>query len=205
MGWISGPIGGVPAIWHDGDNVSFHALLLIEPETRWGAVLLVNANTFIPDGAGNTALQSLQNGLARLLAGQAPQASSSLTTVYLIIDGVLVVISALAIFHLLRLRRWSRRFGQRRQRFVRLGLRLTLDVALPLALLLGVSLLASALGATNWYEILLGWPDLGSWVLAICALLLLTDIIRAVLAIRVLRRKAAETSAVKPSPSPSLT
>jgi hypothetical protein len=115
------------------------------------------------------------------------------------------VISALAIFQLLRLRRWSRRFEQRRQRFVRLGLRLTWDVALPLALLLGVSLLASALGATNWYEILLGWPDLGSWVLAICALLLLTDIIRAVLAIRVLRRKAAETSAVKPSPSPSLT
>jgi hypothetical protein len=206
MGWVNGSLGGVLAIWHDGDNAHFHALLLIEPQIHWGAVLLVNANNFLPvDGAGNTALQSLQNGLARLLAGQAPQASSSLTTVYLIIDGVLVVISALAIFQLLRLRRWSRRFEQRRQRFVRLGLRLTWDVALPLALLLGVSLLASALGATNWYEILLGWPDLGSWVLAICALLLLTDIIRAVLAIRVLRRKAAETSAVKPSPSPSLT
>ena len=206
MGWVNGHLGGVPAIFHDGDNFNFHALLLIEPETHWGAILLVNANNLLlpVDGAGNTALQSLQNGLARLLAGQAPQASSSLTTVYLIFDGVLVVLTALAILPLLRLRRWSRRFGQRRHRFVRLGLRLTWDVALPLALLLGVSLLASALGATNWYEILLGWPDLGSWILAICALLLLTGVIRAVLAIRVLRRTGAETSLVAAPPSPSL-
>jgi hypothetical protein len=150
MGWINGPLAGVPATWHDGENFSFHTLLLIEPETRWGAILLVNANNIIPvDGAGNTALESLQNGLARMLSGQPPQASSSLTMVYLILDGVLVVLSALAIFPLLRLRRWFRRFRQRRHRVVRLGLRLTWEVALPVALLLGVSLFASVLGATS--------------------------------------------------------
>jgi hypothetical protein len=208
MGWVNGQLGGVAAIWHDGDEPNFHTLLLIEPETRWGAILLVNANSVMPIGSGDSPLplQSLQSGIARLLAGQAPQSSLSLIRFYLIFDGVLVVLSALAIFPLLRLRRWSSRFGQRRHRLVRLGLRLTWEVALPLALLLGVSLFASnKVGATNWYEILLLWPDVGSWILVISALLLLTAVIRAVLAIRVLRRTRAGTSQVTASsPSPGL-
>ena len=202
MGWVNGPLAGVPAIWHGGNIAHFHALLLIEPQTHWGAILLVNANSVIPPG-----LDSLDAGVTRLLAGQTPQASTSLTTVYLILDGVLAVLLALALWPLLRLRRWSKKFGQRQQRrpqFLRLGLRLTWDVALPVAILLGVSLFASLLGATSWYWILLGWPDLGSWILAICALLLLTAVLRAVLAIRVLRRKGAETSPVAAPPSPSL-
>lgn len=153
MGWINGPRAGVPAIWHEGDTVSFQALLLIEPQTHWGVILLVNTNTFIPvDGASNTALMSLDAGVTRRLSGQSPQASSSLTTLYLIIDGVLVVLSALAVFPLLRLRRWSRRFEQRqrrRSRFIRHGLRLTWDIALPVVLLLGVFFfLTNSSGAT---------------------------------------------------------
>jgi len=206
MGWITNPVGGVPALWHDGENPHFHALLLIEPQTHWGVILLVNANTITPPW--KTPLQSLDAGVTRLLAGQAPQASTSLTTVYLILDGILVVLSALAVFPLLRLRRWSSRFEQRQRQwpqFLRLGLRLTWDVALPVALLLGASLFGSLVGAPSWNWILLGWPDLGSWILAICALLLLTGILRAVLAIRVLRRTAGQKAAVTPSPSPSLT
>jgi hypothetical protein len=202
MGWINGPVAGVPAIWHDGNHFHFHALLLIEPQTHWGAILLVNADTLTPPW--KTPLQSLDAGVTRLLAGQTPQDSMSLTTLYLILDGILVVLSALAVFPLLRLRRWSSRFEQRQRRwpqFLRLGLRLTWDVALPVALLLGASLFGSLIGAINWYEILLGWPDLGSWILAICALLLLTGILRAVLAIRVLRRTAGQKAAVTPAPS----
>src|SRR6266571_2703486 len=203
MGWLNGSLAGVPAIWHGGNIAHFHALLLIEPQTHWGAILLVNANSVIPPG-----LEPLDAGVTRLLAGQTPQDSMSLTTFYLILDGVLAVLLALAVFPLLRLRRWSRKFEQRQQRrpqFIRLGLRLSWDVALPVAILLGASLFASLFGATSWYWILLVWPDLGSWILAICALLLLTAVLRAVLAIRVLRRKGAETSPVAAPPSPSLT
>src|SRR6266496_1492309 len=199
MGWVNGPLAGVPAIWHDGNNVVASTRLLIEPQTHWGAILLVNANSLIPIDGANTALTSLADGVTRLLAGQTPQASTSLTTFYLIFDSILVVLSTLALWPLLRLRRWSRKFEQRQPRrpqFLRLGLRLTWDIALPLAILLGVSLFASLLGATSWDWILLVWPDLGSWILAICALVLLTGIVRAVVAIRVLRRKGAETSPV---------
>jgi hypothetical protein len=204
MGWINGPSAGVPAIWHDGNNFDASTRLLIEPQTHWGMILLMNANNLIPVDGANTALTSLADGVTRLLVGQTPQASTSLNTFYLIFDSILVVLSALAVLPLLRLRRWSRKFEQRQQRrpqFLRLALRLTWDVALPVAILLGASLFASLLGATSWYWILLGWPDLGSWILAICALLLLTAICRAVLAIRILRHTAAQRSAVTPSPS----
>jgi CubicO group peptidase (beta-lactamase class C family) len=204
MGWVNGPVAGVPAIWHDGNNFDASTRLLIQPQTHWGAILLMNANNLIPVDGANTALTSLADGVTRLLVGQTPQASTSLTTFYLILDSILVVLSALALWPLLRLRRWSRKFEQRQQRrpqFLRLGLRLTWDVALPVAILLGVSLFASLLGATSWDWILLGWPDLGSWILAICALLLLTGILRAVLAIRVLRRIAGQKTAGTPSPS----
>ena len=200
MGWVNGHLGGVPAIFHDGDEVNFHTMLLIEPETRWGAILLVNANSAMPIGSGDSLLplQSLQDGIARLLAGQPPQTSLSLATFYLIFDGVLAILLTLAIFPLLRLRHWSRRFGQRRHRVVRFGLRLTWEVALPIAFLLGFTLFARMVGPMNWNEILLLWPDVGSWVLAISTLLLLTGILRAVLAIRVLQRTAPRRRYTRP-------
>src|SRR6266702_1157524 len=174
MGWNNGTLARIQTIWHDGAEPNVSTRLLIEPQTHWGAILLLNGNNFIPVDGANSALTSLEAGVTRLLAGQAPQASMSLTTLYLIIDGVLVVLSALAIWPLLRLRRWSRRFEQRQRRrpqFIRLGLRLTWDFALPVAILLGVPLFTSLLGATSWSWILIGAPDLGSWILAICALL----------------------------------
>ncbi len=199
MGWYNGTLAGIPAIWHGGSDYNTNTLLLIEPQTHWGAVLLMNASSLIPPG-----LEPLQNGLARLLAGQAPQASLSLSRLYLIIDSVLVVLSVLAVFPLLRLRRWSRRFEQRQRRrpqFLRLGLRLTWDIALPVALVLGVFSFISTFSGATFYDVWIGWPDLSSWLIAICTLWLFTGIIRAVLAIRVLRRTAAQRSAVTPSPS----
>jgi Beta-lactamase len=208
MGWNNGILAGIPAIWHDGAEPNVSTRLLIEPQTHWGAVLLFNANSFIPVDGANSALTSLEAGVTRMLAGQAPLASLSLTTLYLIIDGVLVVLSVLAIFPLLRLRRWARRFEQRqrqRPQFIRLGLRLTWDVALPVALLLLLLFFVNNFNGATFYDVWLTYPDLDSWLLVISALLLLTAASRAVLAIRVLRRKGAETPAVTPSPSPSLT
>src|SRR5437588_2060388 len=65
MGWINGPVAGVPAIWHDGNNVDASTRLLIEPQTHWGAILLMNANHLIPVDGANTALTSLANGVTR--------------------------------------------------------------------------------------------------------------------------------------------
>src|SRR5262249_2692008 len=80
-GWVKWSLAGVPAIWHGGNIFNFHALLLIEPQTHWGAILLVNANSVIPPG-----LDPLDAGVTRLLARQTPQDSMSLAMFYLILD-----------------------------------------------------------------------------------------------------------------------
>jgi CubicO group peptidase (beta-lactamase class C family) len=43
MGWAIGPIDSEPAVFHEGDTAAFHSLLLIEPASGWGAVLLLNS------------------------------------------------------------------------------------------------------------------------------------------------------------------
>jgi CubicO group peptidase (beta-lactamase class C family) len=43
FGWVISPVGEVPAVWHDGANANFHSLLLMQPETRRGAVILINS------------------------------------------------------------------------------------------------------------------------------------------------------------------
>jgi hypothetical protein len=74
-----------------------------------------------------------------------------------------------------------------------------------LTLLLLLLFFVNNFNGATFYDVWLSYPDLDSWLLVICALLLLTAVIRAVLAIRVLRRKSAQTSAVIPSLGPSLT
>ncbi len=90
----------------------------------------------------------------------------------------LPIVVAAVLLLVFTLRGWSSRFGQQRHWVVRIGLRLTWEVALPVALLLGALLLANMLGATNWDEILLAWPDVGLWILVISAVLLLTRVLR---------------------------
>jgi len=77
-----GPIAGVPTIWHDGVSSGYRSLMLIEPQKRWGAILLVNADTTVPStGNGDPFFYEFYAGLARLLAGEEPPAAGlSLST-----------------------------------------------------------------------------------------------------------------------------
>ena len=76
---------------------------------------------------------------------------------------------------------------------------------MPVALLLLLLFFVNNFNGETFYRVWVLYPDLDSWLLVISALLLLTAVSRAVLAVRVIRRKAAETSSVTQSPSPSLT
>jgi hypothetical protein len=117
-----------------------------------------------------------------------------LPALYLIVDVVLGALLVLALWPLLRLRRWqqwlrlSHPVG--RWRLVRNGLRLAWEFSLPIALLLGVYLLLSAMiGTVSWGEILLLLPDFGAWLWAISLVMLLTGAIRLVLLLGVLRQR----------------
>lgn len=199
MGWIIGPVGGVPTVWHDGITGAFTTDMMIEPQNSWGAILLFNSFTVLAQGA----YQQIEAGVARLLAAQEPSpAGLSLSAFYLIIEVILALISIRVLWSILRLRHWSRWFEQRpRLRILRTSWRLFWELVIPLLLLLGIPNLIGV----AWAGLLYFQPDLIIWLFLICALLLITGLARVVLVVRALRRKQAELPTMIQSPSTSLT
>jgi len=209
MGWVNGPIDGVPTIWHNGSTGNFYSDMILVPQSQWGIVVLSNESGLLSLLTGS--VEGIAAGVMNMLIGQKPPASGlSVGTLYLIVDGLLVLISALVLWSTLRLPRWSKQFGRRWRQpgrlkrgftLVRLGLRLVWELILP-ALLLGLPLLNSYL---TWRTLFINAPDIVSWLLVIFALLLITAIIRVVLMVRVLQRGASVGNpALTPAPVPNL-
>jgi hypothetical protein len=198
LGWRTELIDGVPTINHPGDHPNTHTLVLIEPKTRRGVVLLVNASGWLPLLGTFT---EIETGVVRLLAGQqpAPTSSLSLGMRYFILDAVIGGLLVLALWPLARLRHWYVRMHQQadvaRLRFLRISMRLTWEFGLPLALLGGARLLLDALGAQSWAEGLLLFPDFGVWLWVLSLLILFTGMIRLALTLRLLRRTMMAGSA----------
>ena len=69
MGWETRSLGGVPVVRHDGTNSNFYADMVLEPEGRWGVVILTNFDSFNLNGGR---VQGLSSGVINLLQGQAP-------------------------------------------------------------------------------------------------------------------------------------
>jgi hypothetical protein len=117
---------------------------------------------------------------------------------------VLAALLALALWPLLRLRRWDQRLRQNylvgRLRRLRVVLRLGCELCLPLLLLIGVRLALDMLGAQSWYEGLLFLPDFIAWLWTIALVVLLTGVLHAVLVLRALRRMP-DVRSVRISPS----
>lgn len=73
MGWYVGKKNGMAAVWHDGDNPSFHANMIILPESNLGLGLLVNTNSF----TFGLRASELADRIASRLAGRTPAAPSA--------------------------------------------------------------------------------------------------------------------------------
>ena len=128
-----------------------------------------------------------------------------LGTLYLIVDAVLAGLLALALWPLVRMRRWYQRQQHhtgRRQR-LRVGLRLVWEFGMPLTLLLGARLMLYLLGAQSWGEGMLIFPDVGAWLWVISLLVLLTGATRLVLMLRVLRHADGERGMPAPAALPT--
>lgn len=202
MGWFVGPLGGVPALYHGGDAHNYHSDMILEPQNGWGAILLVNADSFLADPV---AFGRLQTGLARMLAGQEPPAAGlRIGTFYLIIDIVLLVLALLAVLSAARLPHWYVRLQQKRPRHLiaRMIGRSLWEVLLPLLLIVAVP---QVLGY-SWWRIGLANPDIFFWLLAILVVVLLTGIAHLVLALLNTGRRTEEpplASSTRPAPVPA--
>jgi CubicO group peptidase (beta-lactamase class C family) len=106
LGWRTEVLGGVPVIMHSGDHPNFHTLIFIEPVSRRGVVLLMNAQNML---AQFGAFPEIQAGVARLLIGREPTGVTlPLPRLYLLLDAVLGGLWGLALCSFLRLPRWKK-------------------------------------------------------------------------------------------------
>ena len=190
LGWRIGEVGGVPAIFHYGDNFNYHTLILMLPESGRGVVMLMNANSVV---GFFTAFQEIEEGVTRLLAGEKPAAPQTLRfgTLYLLIDLVWTVALGLALWPLLRLGRWfraqQRKMGEGGLRPWHVGLRLVWEFGLPLILLAGTRLALHGMGAQSWLEGLGLLTDVILWIWTIALVMLVTGAARFVLFRQLLR------------------
>ena len=67
MGWESRSLNGVPVVRHDGTNANFYADMVLDPQDRWGVVILTNFDSLNLNGGR---LQGLSSGVISLLHGE---------------------------------------------------------------------------------------------------------------------------------------
>lgn len=183
FGWVISPVGDVPAVWHDGVNVNYHSLLLMQPETRRGVVMLMNSFGIV---AYESAYKEIEEGVVRLFTDQEPASDStwSFGTIYLVIDVILAVILAIAATPLLRMRHWHRWLRERQQAgrlpLIRVSLRAAWEIGLALAFLIVIRLLVvtGIFGGQSWYEVLTVFPDFVLWIWALALVVFFTGVIR---------------------------
>lgn len=72
MGWVNGPTGGTPAIWHDGADGRYYAIVILMPDSDSGIILLANAIGFAQVTQGSEIALNVLN----LLNGQPAAAAS---------------------------------------------------------------------------------------------------------------------------------
>jgi CubicO group peptidase (beta-lactamase class C family) len=182
MGWVVSS-SGEPSVWHGGDTANFHSDVALLPRRRLGVVVLMNVN-------GNLAMATnahgvIAQGVQRLLLGEQPPAASSFRPRYLVFDAVLCLVSALAVWSLVRLLRMGNHHPGTPGVPMRFAVPLLWEVALPVGLLVGFPPLAQA----SWPLTLLFFPDLGYWLLALCGTLLATGGLRLTVALPRLRAR----------------
>jgi len=167
-GWFVGPFGAArDARWHLGNLPSFAAWMVLLPETRQAAVVLINANTELPFNEANAVMSRLPMGVVNLLQGQAPPPGPSLPRAYLAFDvAALILTFAVAV---LAWWAWHSRSASWS------GALLLLAAALAVGLHVG----GLGLGTVGAFA-----PDLAVVLAAVLALMCLPALLRASTAVR---------------------
>lgn len=177
MGWYTYPFDGETILYHGGDDPQFHTDMALLPRDQWGIVVLTNANSDLSTLSYST-ISPIAAGVIDLLLGQQPHASGlGSDKIYLIADAVVGILSALALWSVIRVvRGWRRPLKRIPLRL----LPLLWEVALPIGLLVELPNLAGA----SWELILLYLPDIGFWLLGMFLLLFITGIARSARVVR---------------------
>jgi CubicO group peptidase (beta-lactamase class C family) len=186
MGWFIGSTAGVPTLSHTGDTANFHAEMVILYQMGWGIVLLFNANGSL---AQETTFKQLTQGVTSLLVGQPPPSQAiSFSQLYLSLDLLIVLLSALQLWYLWKvLSRRKHVASLERRPGVLAGdvLLAAGELVVPLMLVIGLPLALAA----PWSVMLLYQPDTTFWLIAMMLLSAGTGITQVVLMVMGLLRR----------------
>jgi CubicO group peptidase (beta-lactamase class C family) len=164
MGWATGDIAGVPAVYHTGGSPQFSSWMVLVPSQDRAFITLTNANNWIP-GPGLSSTELIPKGVMQLLQGETPERGTSLRTMYAVIDGL----GAAALLAL----GWSLLRVARRPMLVGwpAGVPLVWEFGVAIAVLVGLPQLFEV---HTWAHVIAYVPDLGVLAILLSALWLTT-------------------------------
>jgi CubicO group peptidase (beta-lactamase class C family) len=107
MGWFVGPVNGLPAVFHQGETFTYHANIVLLPDSDEGVVILMNAENSV-DLFTRGRMGTIASGVASLLEGQQPPTPPSrapLFVVFTVLFGAVCIQAAGMFRSISRLRR----------------------------------------------------------------------------------------------------
>ena len=92
MGWFVGPVNGTPAVFHQGETFTYHANVVLLPQTNQGVVVLMNAENSL-DLFTRGRMATVAEGVVSLLRGQEPPSPPSRMAIFVAYALLLAVIA----------------------------------------------------------------------------------------------------------------
>lgn len=189
MGWVRGPFGGLEALYHEGMAVGYYSVVVIEPNSGYGVVVLSDVNNMVIAPPKDIAVALLEH----LVNGTSLTVSHRFWQTYGVIDLALVVLTGLMVWSLVRLPRWGRRLAETRPRGFfgwtgKVVLPVLSEFILPFIIWV---FLPQGAGFPMWKVLGVFQPDLTAWVMLMAWLFVARGLLRVILALLGLTRSRA--------------
>jgi len=162
MGWVEGQVGNLAAVHHAGDAAGYTTTVILDPDQRIGVAVLANASSMLVSPPNTLATQIYQGLHNKTIT----KPGLTTTTLYLIVDLLVIGLTAWTIMAFIYLPRWWKRLGEWRQkgagaRLTRIFLPIVMDLLWPYILL---GFIPQGAGFPMWRVLNVFQPDISYWL-----------------------------------------
>jgi hypothetical protein len=197
MGWEVTKRHGITTVSHDGSGFNAHANVVLLPHRGWGVVVMENAENSPDEFFGSRRMTGIALGVADMLTGQPPAATSTSLSLWAVY-GIVLAIIALQIFgaaHSVRsFRRWSTTPSRAPSNPIGVGVHLALPLLMSWIWAFAVLVMLPRKVGAPLSALEVGLPDLAYPLIASAVFALTWGLVRTGWAIRALRNRSAPTA-----------
>lgn len=186
FGWVRGPFGERTALYHEGAAQGYYSVVALDPQSGWGVVVLSNVNGMIAAPPKDIAIALLDH-----LADGAPlTVSRRFGLTYAVVDVIVLALTGLMVFSLVRLPRWKQTLAANRPRGFggwtgKVVLPILSEFILPYVAWV---FLPQGAGFPMWKVFYIFQPDLTAWVFLMAGLFVVRGLLRTGLAVATLKK-----------------